>query len=77
MTAVYFLLNYYPFWALPMVVICGELAYYYFNRHARGKFALMILVCLFFTGTSIAWFLYDGMNKGGLFLKELTSGSSP
>ena len=42
MTAVYFLLNYYPFWALPMVVICGELAYYYFNRHARGKFALML-----------------------------------
>jgi len=52
----------FPFWAIPLAVICFELARFYGRHRQKGRMAFLFTFSFTLLGLSLAYFIFDGRN---------------
>ena len=64
------LMRFYPFWALPLALVLGEIAWH-FHRRRKGIQYSFWAGALFFFCTTLAWFILRGDLHSDAWVKAL------
>ena len=57
--AVYFIVRYIPFWAIPTLLICGQFAYIYWLKEVRWV-SIVLIVCCVIALISLVYYMFAG-----------------
>jgi hypothetical protein len=73
MHVIYALVRLYPWWALPLILILGELGWYFHRKAARPQYYCWGLAGLLLILT-VLWFAYRGDLYSDRWVKSLVGG---
>lgn len=71
MYTILFLARHFPFWALPVALLCFEMGYYYYRKRERFLFVSCFFLAASLFLTSVFWVVFEGYWRAGPWIKGL------
>ncbi len=70
---VYFFMRIYPYWALPLALVMGQLGLHFRRRKFRMQYSFWAMI-VFLVVTSVAWIAYRGDTQSEQWVRSFEKG---